>query len=76
MANLKERHPENVPGPWYVDTSCIQCGLCSEYAPASFRESPDGTQNIVHHQPITNNQINAALEVKEGCPVDAIGNDG
>jgi ferredoxin len=76
MANSNERHPENVPGAWYVDTNCIICGLCSEYASASFRVSTDGNQNIVYHQPSTQAEIKAAMEVKESCPTDAIGNDG
>ena len=50
MANKTERLTENVPGPWYVDSTCIDCDLCRELA--------------------------RAAEAKEGCPVEAIGNDG
>jgi hypothetical protein len=27
MARRDERHPENVAGPWYVDTRCIDCDV-------------------------------------------------
>ena len=76
MANRNDKHTENIPGPWYVDMNCIYCALCGEYAPASFGPAADGAQHIVHHQPITSEELSAASEAKEGCPVDAIGNDG
>lgn len=76
MPNRNDKHPENVPGPWYVDTSCIICGMCDEYAPATFRVANDGSQNIVYRQPVADAELAAAKEAKEGCPVDAIGNDG
>ena len=33
MAQLSDRFLLNVPGAWYNDTSCIDCGLCPEIAP-------------------------------------------
>jgi len=76
MANQNDRHAENVPGRWYVDAICIICGMCGEYAPETFRASADGTQNIVFRQPVTPQELEAAKEAMEGCPVDSIGNDG
>lgn len=76
MANPNERHSENAPGAWYVDSSCIICGLCGEYAPSNFRTAADASQNIVYRQPSTPAELAAAQEVKEGCPTDSIGNDG
>jgi ferredoxin len=76
MANSNDRHTENVPGLWYIDTSCIICGLCGEYTPAVFKASSDGSQNIVHHQPATAEELLAAKESMDDCPTDSIGNDG
>lgn len=76
MANLNDKHSENILGKWYVDTGCIFCGLCGEYAESSFRPATDGAQHIVYHQPTTEAEIAAAQESMESCPVDAIGNDG
>ena len=33
MANLPDRLPENVPGEFYVDRSCIDCDACVEACP-------------------------------------------
>ena len=75
MANKNERVPENVPGPWYVDQQCIICGLCAEYAPQVFQMAPGGDHNYVFHQPETPEEMLAAEEAREICPVDAIGKD-
>ena len=34
MANVKLRRAENVAGPFYVDSSCIDCDACRSMAPA------------------------------------------
>lgn len=33
MANPRDKAAENVPGPYYNDTSCIDCDQCRELAP-------------------------------------------
>ena len=76
MANPNDKFSENVPGAWYVDTNCIQCGLCDDALPAVFRRSDDGDHNYVHRQPEAEDELREAEEVREACPVDAIGNDG
>ena len=76
MADKANRYHDNVPGPWYVDHSCIICGLCGEYAPDVFRVSADLDHNYVFHQPATADELAAAEEMRQTCPVDAIGNDG
>ena len=40
MANLSTSVPENVPGDFFVDTTCIDCDTCRQLAPASFAEGP------------------------------------
>ena len=76
MADPNERFSDNIPGPWYVDSNCIICGLCEELAPAIFKLSPDGDHNFVHHQPETPEDLQAVEAAREHCPVEAIGNDG
>ncbi|MCZ7606326.1 MAG: ferredoxin [Planctomycetota bacterium] len=51
MPDPNEKWEDNVPGPWYVDKSCIFCGLCPQLAPENFRESEDGTHDLVYKQP-------------------------
>jgi hypothetical protein len=33
-----ERHPKNVNGAWYVDTSCLHCSMCVWLVPDLCRE--------------------------------------
>jgi ferredoxin len=76
MANKNLRNPANVPGPWYVDTTCIDCGMCAEIAPMVFERINGEDLQRVHHQPESPESLALADESKEGCPVDAIGSDG
>jgi ferredoxin len=41
MANLKKRVPENVPGDFFVDSTCIDCDACRQIAPAVFGEAAE-----------------------------------
>jgi ferredoxin len=38
MASTTAKVPENVHGKFYMDSSCIYCGLCDKTAPTVFRE--------------------------------------
>jgi len=76
MANLDDRVPENVPGTYYVDSECIDCGLCQELAPENFAQSEDHGYAFVCKQPANDEQRNECEEALEQCPVEAIGNDG
>jgi ferredoxin len=76
MADLNSRLAQNTPGRWYVDSNCIDCDLCRETAPSVFRRDDDGGYSIVFRQPETDEEKKLAAEAKEGCPVEAIGNDG
>jgi glyoxylase-like metal-dependent hydrolase (beta-lactamase superfamily II)/ferredoxin len=71
MANIQRRLPENVPGDFFVDTSCIDCDTCSELAPAIFRDH--GEQCSVHHQPGTDAETRLALMALVACPTGSIG---
>jgi ferredoxin len=76
MANKSEKWSENVPGKFYVDEQCIDCDLCRETAPDFFERNEDGGYTYVSKQPEEEDGIEACMEALEGCPVEAIGNDG
>jgi ferredoxin len=76
MANPKDKAPENVPGPYYNDTSCIDCGLCPDLAPLIFKRQEDGGYTYVFRQPVTREEIALAEEARDSCPTESIGNDG
>jgi len=74
MADRNLRLSINAPGAWYVDETCIACGLCCEVAPDTLElDLPDG-HLFVKRQPDTEAELAAAAEAMEQCPVGAIGN--
>ena len=76
MAIPADRLPQNVPGPWYVDAQCIDCDLCRETAPGIFGRHDETGFSFVQRQPLTAEEIAVAEVARQGCPVEAIGNDG
>src|SRR3954454_20190375 len=76
MADIANRYPENVTGKFYVDNQCIDCDLCRETAPENFTRNDDGGYSYVFKQPTTPDEETQCKEAMEGCPVEAIGNNG
>jgi ferredoxin len=76
MAEVANKYSENVQGKFYVDDQCIDCDLCRETAPANFTRNDDGGHSYVHKQPETPEEEALSREAMEGCPVEAIGEDG
>jgi ferredoxin len=76
MADKTQKKPENVPGKFFVDEQCIDCDLCRETAPAFFKRNEDGGYSYVYRQPTSPEESALCTEALEGCPVEAIGNDG
>jgi len=76
MADVANKYPENVDGKFYVDDQCIDCDLCRETAPANFKRNDDGGHSFVYKQPESPEEESLCKEAMEGCPVEAIGNDG
>src|SRR5262249_43232020 len=76
MADAANKYPENAPGKFYVDEQCIDCDLCRETAPANFKRNDDGGHSYVYKQAENPEEEDRCKEAMEGCPVEAIGNDG
>ena len=76
MADIANRYPENVTGKFYVDNQCIDCDLCRETAPTCFTRNDDGGYSYVFKQPENEDEEKQCKEAMEGCPVEAIGNNG
>ena len=76
MASLIERKNENIAGRFYVDSTCIDCDLCRETAPAFFRRDDESGQSVVHRQPSAPDEIALAEEALNACPSSSIGDDG
>lgn len=71
MANPKKRVPENVPGDFFVDSTCIDCDACRQIAPAVFGQA--STTSFVHTQPVSLNDRRQALRALLTCPTGSIG---
>lgn len=75
MATLAERVSQNVAGPYYVDSTCIDCDQCRAMAPEFFGRSEEGL-SFVQRQPATAEEIALLEEVANACATASIGNDG
>jgi len=76
MSDQNDRVKENVPGPFYVNSSCIDCDVCRDAAPENFTRSFRHAYSYVSKQPENQAERTACDEALAACPVEAIGNDG
>ena len=76
MADRDDKNPENVNGKFYVDSQCIDCDLCRETAPANVTREEDEGYSYDFKQPENDEEVQQCVEAMEGCPVEAIGEDG
>src|SRR5579863_10357303 len=74
MANTRKRVPENVPGDFFVDSTCIDCDACRQIAPAVFGEAAD--TSFVKAQPVSVGDRRQALWALLSCPTGSIGSLG
>ena len=75
MADSNDKHPLNVPGRFYNDLSCIDCGMCPDLAPNLFRRDDEGGYSYMYQQPRTIEEVGQALEAMEACPTESIGEE-
>lgn len=71
MASPARRRPENVPGDFFVDASCIDCDTCRWMAGETFDSA--GDQSRVHRQPATAAERFRAELALIACPTGSIG---
>lgn len=76
MANKSNKFPDNIGGRYYVDKECIACDACVLAAPDHFKMHEEDGHAFVVLQPNDKEQESKCREAMEGCPVEAIGNDG
>jgi glyoxylase-like metal-dependent hydrolase (beta-lactamase superfamily II)/ferredoxin len=71
MASREQAVPENVPGRFFVDATCIDCDTCRQLAPATFGET--GDTSFVKLQPRDDGERLAAVRAVVACPTGSIG---
>jgi glyoxylase-like metal-dependent hydrolase (beta-lactamase superfamily II)/ferredoxin len=73
MARLAHKLPQNAPGEFFVDASCIDCETCRQVAPAVFARSPEAGQSVVSAQPHDDAALERASMALVACPTASIG---
>jgi len=73
MADRNDAVPENVPGPYFTDRKCLNCGMCVQLAPENFGQGD--YYAYVQKQPENAQETEACAAAKMSCPVEAIGDE-
>lgn len=73
MARRADAIAENAPGEMFVDSSCIDCDLCRQLAPAVFAREDRRGQSYVARQPAGDAERHRALMALVTCPTSSIG---
>ncbi len=76
MADKTNKYDDNIPGRYFVDKECISCDACVLAAPDHFQMHDLDAHAFVIKQPNSKVEEQACRDAMEGCPVEAIGNDG
>jgi glyoxylase-like metal-dependent hydrolase (beta-lactamase superfamily II)/ferredoxin len=63
--------PQNVPGDFFVDSTCIDCDACRQIAPSVFGEAAE--TSFVKAQPVASADRRRALQALLSCPTGSIG---
>ena len=71
MANAARRLPENAPGDFYVDETCIDCDTCRRIEPGVFVEG--SSFSYVGNQPGDDAARRRSLMALVACPTGSIG---
>ena len=64
------RNTDSVPGEWYIDTACINCGASRHVAPRLIVEKSD--KSVFVRQPVTQEEQLAAWRAVFVCPTASV----
>jgi glyoxylase-like metal-dependent hydrolase (beta-lactamase superfamily II) len=73
MAERGRAFPDSVPGTFFVDRTCIDCGTCYTLVPEVFEDA--GGRSRVHRQPGGDAESLRAGMALVACPTASIGTD-
>jgi glyoxylase-like metal-dependent hydrolase (beta-lactamase superfamily II)/ferredoxin len=71
VADPKKAVAANVPGQFFVDTTCINCDTCRQLAPSTFVDN--GDFSAVFNQPTSTAEERQATRALLCCPTGSIG---
>lgn len=75
MKSESMKHPQNVPGRFYVTEDCLACEACQSAAPKNFRYGDNGL-SYVFKQPTDPEEVKQCEEAVSDCPMEAVRSDG
>jgi ferredoxin len=75
METEPKKHPQNVPGRFYVTEDCLACETCQSVAPKNFRYGEVGL-SYVFKQPSDPEEVKQCVEAVFYCPMEAVRDDG
>lgn len=75
MARPSDRHPGGAPGPWFVDTRCIDCDAARQVAPGLIVRNPGDGVSLFARQPETPEEIEMAWRAVMVCPTRSVGHE-
>lgn len=67
---MRERHPNNAPGDWYIDRDCINCKAAQTVAPGLIVERQG--QSVFARQPRTSDELRQAWRARLLCPTASV----
>jgi glyoxylase-like metal-dependent hydrolase (beta-lactamase superfamily II)/ferredoxin len=73
MARRGRAFPDNAPGSFFVDRTCIDCGTCHGLVPEVFADA--GGHSRVHRQPWDERRTLRAAMALVACPTASIGTE-
>lgn len=71
---MAQRNPDSVPGAWYVDDACINCGASRDVAPGLIVEHRD--KSVFLRQPLNLDEEIAAWRALLVCPTASVRIEG
>lgn len=72
MADVRRRHPQDVGGAWFADTTCIACDVARLLAPGLIAEDGRGLSYFTR-EPATDDERAQAWRAMLACPSASIG---
>ncbi len=75
-ASYEKISPKSCQGKYYVNCQCLENGICYETAPELFKKDEEEGVSYVAKQPVSEDELKLMAKCIEGCPVNAIKDDG
>jgi len=72
MTDSSGYREQSLPGMYFIDGTCICCGVCTTYAPALFAVNLEKEIGYVQRQPQDKKEEIAVRKALANCPVSAI----